>query len=105
MIQGVCDQCGGKLIPLKTVDNSGVPTYWGGCESCNKFCWGVHKKVWKISRTLVEKERWTPYSTMDRYESEKDEKLFKYYLDCQTSGAVRQVYDVLKVAGIDPNTI
>ena len=24
----VCERCGANIIPLKTVDNSGNPTYW-----------------------------------------------------------------------------
>jgi len=40
----VCDYCGRKLKPQKTVDNAGDPTYWIGCmhgKDKVKDAWGV----------------------------------------------------------------
>lgn len=99
-IKGVCDGCGGELVPMETVDNSDSPTYWAGCEHCSKFCWGVDKKVWEIARKLVLERNWRPYSSMSEgdYKTEAEKE---YWLDSQTAGAVRQVYDVINIGKLE----
>ena len=96
MIKGVCSGCGGELNPMKTVDNADNPTYWGGCIKCQKFCWGVDKKIWKIARNLTEKGILTYYGFMkkDEYSDTKERK--EYWLNTQTSGAIRIVREVLR---------
>ncbi len=60
-LNNVCDRCGRKLIPLKTVDNSNNPTYWVGCYhgkdgidgAWGTFTNGVKKDVYKLAYKLV----------------------------------------------------
>lgn len=89
MISGVCDGCGGELKPMKTVDNGGNPTYWGGCERCSKYCWGVSKFVYKIAKRLVEERCWRPYSFI------KESDGAEYYNRSQIEGTVSKVLDVI----------
>ena len=57
----VCDECGRKLKPQKTVDNLGQPTYWAGCMHCQdgvsgalcKFTHGVDKDTYRLAYRLV----------------------------------------------------
>lgn len=49
----VCPGCGGKLVPIETVDNAGNPTFWAACETCSTFQWGVPKIVQIIASKLV----------------------------------------------------
>lgn len=93
-ITGVCDGCGGKLEPMKTVDNSNNPTFWAGCRHCMKFCWGVDKNIWRIARTLTEEGTIKAYSHLDPSEYETKERR-EYYLDSQTAGAIEIVRNVL----------
>ena len=91
MIFGVCSCCGGKIEPIETVDNSGNPTFWGGCKKCSVFDWGVRKTVWRVARTLVESNTVIPYPHLQ----ENEYTLLKDYIDAQTSGAVDIVRKVL----------
>ena len=84
-IVGVCEGCGGKLEPLKTVNNSGEPTYWVGCNHCSCFRTGVDKMYWKIARDLVERNELIPYPHMPRFEYEDTPERLSYWLDTQTS--------------------
>ena len=52
----VCERCGQKLVPIKTVDNSGNPTYWSGCmhgTEVGNFTQGVPRDVYKLAYKLV----------------------------------------------------
>lgn len=54
--QNVCERCGRKLVPIKTVDNVGSPTYWSGCRHGNKyghFTFGVSKETYDLAVKLV----------------------------------------------------
>jgi len=86
-IYGVCDGCGGKLEPIKTVDNAGNPTYWSGCLHCSKFCWGVKKEIFDIAREMVEKENFVAYRHLEdpRHKKEIKQDEVEYYLDSQTA--------------------
>lgn|SRR3990167_8967259 len=95
MIKGVCDHCGGEIVPLETVDNSGNPTYWAGCESCSIFCSGVSKEVFEIAKRMVIEEHYKPYSHMNSPDG-KDDNYKKYFEGCQISGACSTVYMVDK---------
>lgn len=59
-LNNVCDRCGLKIKPLKTVNNAGEPTYWAGCYHGNNkkgawghFTWGVPKEIYKLAYKLV----------------------------------------------------
>ncbi len=49
----VCHQCGKQVTPLDTVDNSGNPTFWSGCNPCSILDWGVKPEIYKIARMMV----------------------------------------------------
>lgn len=52
----VCDRCGRAIVPIKTRDNSGNPTYWGGCfhgGTEGNFTYGVPKKTYELAYKLV----------------------------------------------------
>ena len=56
-LDNVCDRCGRKIVPLKTVNNSGEPTYWSGClhgdKKCGHFTTGVSKQVYNLAVKLA----------------------------------------------------
>jgi hypothetical protein len=56
-LNNVCDRCGKKIVPLKTVNNSGEPTYWAGClhgdKECGHFTHGVTKETFDLATKLV----------------------------------------------------
>lgn len=99
-IFGVCDGCGGKLEPLETVDNSGDPTFWAGCKSCQKFCWGVKKEVYDIAKVMVEDEGYRAYSHMEdpRHNKNVMQEQIDYYLTSQKSGACNTVAHILRLS-------
>lgn len=82
----VCEGCGGKLEPIKTVDNSGAPTYWVGCKHCMCFRGGIKKEYWEIARKLIKEDILIPYSHMQKHEYEDTPERLDYYLDTQTAG-------------------
>ena len=82
----VCEGCGGKLEPIKTVDNGGSPTFWVGCKHCMCFRGGVKKIYWEIARKLIKEDRIIPYSHMQKCEYEDTPERLEYYLDSQTAG-------------------
>ena len=95
-IRGVCEGCGGKLIPIETVDNSGNPTFWTGCSHCQCFRAGVDEKYFKIARQLVDEGTVVPYSHIDRSEYH-DPKKKEYYLDTQTAGLSHTIEHIDKL--------
>ena len=60
-MRNVCTCCGGGLVPLETVDNSNRPTYWIGCEKCQKFDNGTKEKIFKIAVKMVDERRFRAY--------------------------------------------
>ena len=93
MIRGVCSSCGGKLEPIETVDNSNQPTYWAGCNSCNKFCWGVDEQIYKIAHTLVHEHAERVYHEPEP--AKPDER--DYWFKSQVSGMCFRVAITLKL--------
>ena len=99
MIKGVCEGCGGRLEPLKTVDNSGNHTYWVGCEHCSCFRSGVDRRYWEIARELIEKGEMIPYSHMNKHEFEDSKERLEYWFDSQCAGLskeIRYLHNLLK---------
>ncbi len=90
-IKGVCEGCGGKLKPIKTVNNSGEPTYWVGCEHCSCFRVGVDRRYWEIARELVEKREMLPYSHMYYHEYSNTPERLEYWKDSQYAGLSRNI--------------
>lgn len=82
----VCEGCGGKLEPIKTVDNGGSPTFWVGCKHCMCFRGGIKKEYWEIARQLVKENILIPYPRMQKSEYEDTPERLDYYLDSQTAG-------------------
>lgn len=98
-IKGVCEGCGGPLIAIETVDNSGRPTFWQGCEHCSCFRSGVERRYFEVARKMVEEREITPYSHMDRLEYENTPERLNYYLDSQTAGLshrIRKIHRLLE---------
>ena len=98
-ISGVCEGCGRELSAIETVDNSGNPTFWQGCQKCSCFRRGVEPKYFKIARKLVEEDTLRPSYHMDitRYNDNPDK--LEYYYDCQTavlSPIIRHIDKLLK---------
>jgi len=90
-ISGICEGCGGPLTAIETVDNSGRPTFWQGCEHCSSFRSGVDSKHFKVARKLVEDGRLLLYSHMRRSEYEDTPERLQYFLESQTAGLAREI--------------
>lgn len=98
-IRGVCEGCGGPLVPIETVDNSGRPTFWQGCEPCSCFRSGVDEKYFRIARKMVEDGKIIPYSHMRRGEYENTPQRLAYYLHSQTAGlshTIKRIHRLLQ---------
>ena len=93
-ISGVCSQCGGKVEPLETVDNAGDPTYWNGCNKCQKFDNGVEPELYEIARRMVTERNFRYNNYIIDKENDSVEKK-QYNLECQISSACGVVRDVL----------
>lgn len=58
-LNNVCNRCGRKIVPLKTENNAGEPTYSSGCMhgktdgSWGHFTHGVKKETYEIAVKLV----------------------------------------------------
>lgn len=59
-LNNVCDKCGRKIKPIKTVNNADEPTYWAGCfhGATGKGAWGnftsgVKKEIYDLAVKLV----------------------------------------------------
>lgn len=92
----VCRGCGGTLTPIETVDNSGRPTFWVGCKSCQVFDHGTTKEIFQIAEQLV-KEGYVHYMHMDRADASKTEEYKKYWKSSQIRGACGLVRDILNI--------
>lgn len=62
----LCSRCGLPIVPLKTVNNSGTPTYWSGCmhgqtekDAWGHFDCGVSKEVFELARKMVCDDRYS----------------------------------------------
>ena len=85
-ISGVCEGCGGELAAIETVDNSGNPTFWQGCEKCSCFRQGIEPKYFEIARKCVEDNILRPYNRMNVAEYSGNPDKLEYYYDVQTAG-------------------
>ncbi len=98
-IKGVCEGCGGKLSAIKTVDNSGNPTYWQGCKHCMCFRGGIEPKYFKVARMLIENGDCIPYSSMSKRDYQDTPERIQYYLDTQTAGlsyTIKRIHKLLE---------
>lgn len=96
----VCDRCGMKLVPIKTEDNAGNPTYWQGCFHGNDkgmgcFTHGVKKEVYEIAYKLVLEDGL--YWSMGFDGSD-----FEYLFQGSVSKATRLIMDVEYMKTNDP---
>jgi len=92
----VCAGCGGPIIPFDTVDNSGAPTFWSGCESCSCFGSGVPPNVFQIAAHMVDKDRYHYYSFNERPREENTEE-FAYWRTSQIRGLAGDVWRILRL--------
>lgn len=94
--KNVCRSCGGKLTPLETVDNSGNPTFWCGCESCQVFDNGVKIEIFKVAKEMVTKRNYRHYHHDPEPDKETDPDMFNYWRRTQIRGTCDVVHDVIK---------
>ena len=107
-IKGVCEGCGGKLEALKTVNNSGEPTYWVGCNHCSCFRGGIDKIYFEVARKLVESGEMIPYPHMSKHEYEDTPERLEYWLDTQTASLsydVKRIYSMVLELAQDKSEI
>lgn len=87
----VCDYCGRKLKPIKTVDNSGNLTFWAGCfhgdnrkGTWGVFTEGVKKEIFKLAEKLVcNGEECYTHNKKSKYANTPEERL--YWFQCEVS--------------------
>jgi len=89
----VCSSCGGKLEPIKTVDNANNPTYWIGCMSCMKFDNGVSPRVYETAKYMVTERHFMAYR--EPMPEKEDTERYNYWLKSQIGGTCSIVYDIL----------
>lgn len=96
-IHGICSGCGGEITPIETVDNSGDPTFWPGCEKCSVFDYGTDPHIFNIAKRMVE-EGYSHYGG-DIISSPygKSEEYKKYWLSSQIRGTTGLVRQILKI--------
>lgn len=95
-IVGVCSCCGGELKPLETVDNAGRPTWWSGCEPCNRFDYGVSPEVYAIAKYMVDDAGHISYPHMTR--PGKGQEIYAdYYRKSQICGAASLVVKIFRI--------
>jgi len=95
-MQNVCTCCGGVLVPLETVDNSGRPTHWIGCESCQKFDLGTKEGIYQIAVKMVDERHFRAYNYEQKPCKDKEPEQFDYWRKSQISGTVYIVTDILR---------
>jgi hypothetical protein len=93
----VCTRCGGKLSPIRTVDNSNRPTYWAGCKKCNCFNGGTTPRLYEIAKSMVIHKRLRPYSHNKEPDEIHEPAQHDYWLKSQICGAVSIVEDVVNL--------
>ena len=78
-LDNVCDRCGRKIIPIKTVNNGGEPTYWPGCmhgqtgkDAWGHFTQGVKKWIFDLASKLVLEDSLSFGMSVEDKEFEKD---------------------------------
>jgi hypothetical protein len=57
----ICTCCGGKIEPIKTVDNADNPTYWQGCKKCMRFDSGTSSKIYNTAVKMVDEFHFMAY--------------------------------------------
>jgi len=89
----VCPGCGGKIVPIETVDNSHNPTFWRGCKKCMMFENGVRPEAFEIATKMVKDNYFRVYHDKEPDKANIDE--YDYWLNCQMRGTGRIVNQVL----------
>ena len=87
----VCPGCGRRIIPLKTVDNSGRPTYWPGCVHCDRFTCGTEKKNFEIAKNLFTEKGWFRPAPIDAPDASSSKGYIEYYNSVQLMEIVDMV--------------
>ena len=98
-IRGVCTQCGRKLSAIKTVDNLDRPTYWAGCNYCQRFDSGTSREIFEKARNLLLRYRISPpYSSIEKGEEDTQER--EYWIRTQTGAIVSIIHTIFVEFGI-----
>lgn len=90
----VCNQCGGNLQPIETVDNADRPTFWAGCMECMIYTHGVDNETFKVARYLVTEKQHYAYKHITEPPKENNDE-YEVFVRRQTAGACWIVRDVL----------
>lgn len=72
VVNGVCPGCGGKVTPIETIDNSGAPTYWAGCDHCSVFTYPVKPKLYRTAQMLIDDGEFR-YNSRPYYNASEEE--------------------------------
>lgn len=90
----VCNYCGSILEPIETIDNTTNPTFWAGCNVCERFNTGVPTKIYKIAEKLFDNNRVIPYTHLKR--PDEASEAFKHYRWSQIGGITDIVFATLQ---------
>lgn len=94
---GVCPGCGGQITPLETVNNSGEPTYWAGCEHCQVFTYPVDKMIFDIADRVVKDGSVIRYNRKPYQATEED---LEYWLDTERRGVCEYVSTIFRTKAL-----
>ena len=81
----VCDRCGREIVPIKTTDNAGNPTYWSGCyhgEDSGHYTCGTKKETFDLAEKLV-RDGEHAYHFINKGEYSKDKWNRRYWFRSQ----------------------
>ena len=92
----ICDSCGGKLDPMRTVDNFGSPTHWIGCRRCGYFTYGVKKEIYEIAWRFVD-SGYVHYDGIEISDNSSPQEMI-FWRERQIRGACEVVIMVLLIA-------
>jgi hypothetical protein len=93
---GLVSSCCGKLLqPIKTVDNSGRPTYWPGCVKHGYFDYGVKRRVFEIAVKMVDERHFWAYHHDKEPDRKSDPNGYNYWRISQIKGTCGVVSDVI----------
>ena len=98
----VCPRCGRKIVPMKTADNSGQPTYWAGCwhgqigeDRWGHFSHGVPRGVYEMAVKMVINGDYGR-TTMQEHTGDLTDDFMEYWFEKQVVRAVDKVQAVFR---------
>ena len=92
----VCPSCGNQVVPIETVDNSDNPTFWAGCNDCQRFSSGVDRIIFDVAKEMVNNRNYIAYSYMGVKENHPESEWPEWYRS-QYSGTCSTVSHILQI--------